>query len=155
VGWNSRLYTVQAAVLLVKLRHVDAWNERRRTLAARYNDLFTQAGVTEPGPYPERGIVLPWVDRRAHHVYHQYVVRAAQRDDLQAFLAKRGIGSEVYYPLALHEQKALAGLGYRSGDFPESERAAREVLALPIFPQLRNDEQERVVSAIADFLTRN
>lgn len=154
VGWNSRLDTLQAAVLLVKLRHVNAWNERRRSLAARYNSLFTEAGIVEPGPYPERGVVLPWVDRRAHHVYHQYVVRVPRREGLRAFLGERGIGSEVYYPLGLHQQKALAGLGYRTGDFPESERAAREVLALPIFPQLRSDEQERVVAAIVEFFQR-
>jgi dTDP-4-amino-4,6-dideoxygalactose transaminase len=152
VGWNSRLDTLQAAVLLVKLRHVDEWNERRRALAARYDELFTAAGVVEPGPYPERGVVLPWADPRAHHVFHQYVVRVARRNDLRAWLTERGIGSEVYYPLALHQQKALASLGYREGDFPESERAAREVLALPIFPQLREDEQQRVVAAIRDFL---
>ena len=143
--------TLQAAVLLVKLRYVDGWNERRRSLAARYNDLFTEAGIAEPGPYPEHGVVLPWVDSRAHHVYHQYVLRASRRDELRAFLAEREIGSEIYYPLALHQQKALTSLGYRAGDFPESERAAREVLALPIFPQLRSDEQDRVVSAIAEF----
>jgi dTDP-4-amino-4,6-dideoxygalactose transaminase len=152
IGWNSRLDTLQAAVLLVKLRHVDAWNERRRALAARYDELFTAAGVVEPGPYPSRGLVLPWVDPRAHHVFHQYVVRVARRDELRAWLTGRGIGSEVYYPLALHQQKALASLGYREGDFPESERAAREVLALPIFPQLRDEEQELVVDAIRAFL---
>lgn len=151
VGWNSRLDTLQAAVLLVKLRHVDRWNEQRRTLAARYADLFTQAGIVEPGPYPERGIVLPWVDPRAHHVFHQYVIRARRRDELRTWLTERGIGSEVYYPLALHQQKAFAMLGYREGSFPESERAAREVLALPIFPQLREDEQQRVVAAVRDF----
>ncbi len=154
IGWNSRLDTLQAAVLLVKLRHVDEWNQRRRTLAARYNELFTAAGVVDPGPYPDRGVVLPWADPRAHHVYHQYVIRAARRDELRAWLTEHGIGSEIYYPLALHQQKALAFLGYREGDFPESERAAREVLALPIFPQLRDDEQERVVGAISDFLSR-
>jgi dTDP-4-amino-4,6-dideoxygalactose transaminase len=151
VGGNSRLDSLQAAVLLVKLRHVEEWNERRRALAARYNELFTAAGVVEPGPYPNRGVVLPWVDPRAHHVFHQYVVRIARRDDLRAWLTQRGIGSEVYYPLALHQQKALASLGYHEGDFPESERAAREVLALPIFPHLRDDEQQRVVAAIRDF----
>jgi dTDP-4-amino-4,6-dideoxygalactose transaminase len=151
VGGNSRLDSLQAAVLLVKLRHVEEWNERRRALAARYNELFTAAGVVEPGPYPNRGVVLPWVDPRAHHVFHQYVVRIARRDDLRAWLTQRGIGSEVYYPLALHQQKALASLGYHEGDFPESERAAREVLALPIFPHLRDDEQQRVVTAIRDF----
>jgi len=154
IGWNSRLDTLQAAVLLVKLRHVDEWNQRRRTLAARYNELFAAAGVADPGPYPDRGVVLPWADPRAHHVYHQYVIRTARRDELRAWLTEQGIGSEIYYPLALHQQKALAFLGYREGDFPESERAAREVLALPIFPQLRDDEQERVVGAISDFLSR-
>ncbi|HEV3149849.1 MAG TPA: DegT/DnrJ/EryC1/StrS family aminotransferase [Acidobacteriaceae bacterium] len=154
IGWNSRLDTLQAAVLLVKLRHVDEWNQRRRTLAARYNELFAAAGVADPGPYPDRGVVLPWADPRAHHVYHQYVIRTARRDELRAWLTEQGIGSEIYYPLALHQQKALAFLGYREGDFPESERAAREVLALPIFPQLRDDEQERVVGAICDFLSR-
>ncbi len=152
IGWNSRLDTLQAAVLLVKMRHVDAWNERRRALAARYGELFTAGGVVEPGPYPERGLVLPWVDPRAHHVFHQYVIRVTRRDELRAWLAERGVGSEIYYPLALHQQKALASLGYREGAFPESERAAREVLALPIFPQLRDEEQERVVGAIRSFL---
>jgi dTDP-4-amino-4,6-dideoxygalactose transaminase len=151
IGGNSRLDTLQAAVLLVKLRHVGEWTERRRALAARYSELFTAAGVVEAGPYPEHGPVLPWVDPRAYHVFHQYVIRVARRDELRTWLTRHGIGSEVYYPLALHQQKALASLGYREGDFPESERAAREVLALPIFPQLRDDEQERVVAAIRDF----
>jgi dTDP-4-amino-4,6-dideoxygalactose transaminase len=151
IGWNSRLDSLQAAVLLVKLRHVEEWNERRRALAVRYGELFTAAGIVEPGPYPDRGLVLPWVDPRAHHVFHQYVIRVARRDELRVWLTEHGIGSEVYYPLALHQQKALASLGYREGDFPESERAAREVLALPIFPQLRDEEQERVFAAIRSF----
>ena len=154
IGWNSRLDTLQAAVLLVKLRHVNEWNERRRALAARYQELFTAAGVVEPGPYPDRGLVLPWVDPRAHHVFHQFVIRVARREELRTWLTGLGIGSEVYYPLALHQQKALASLGYREGAFPESERAAREVLALPIFPQLRDDEQELVVGAIRGFLNQ-
>ena len=152
VGWNSRMDTLQAAILLVKLRHVDAWNAHRRTLAARYNELFDAAGIVHPGPYPDRGIVLPWVDPRAHHVYHQYVIRVARRAELRSWLHDRGIGSEIYYPVGLHQQRALISLGYREGDFPESERAAREVLALPIFPQLHEEEQERVVVAIRDFL---
>jgi dTDP-4-amino-4,6-dideoxygalactose transaminase len=151
IGWNSRLDTLQAAVLLVKLRHLDAWTDRRRALAARYNELFTTAGIVEPGPYPQQGIVLPWIDPRAYHVFHQYVIRVSRREELRAWLAERGVASEVYYPLALHQQKAVASLGYREGDFPESEHAAREVLALPIFPQLRDDEQEQVVSAVRDF----
>ena len=152
IGGNSRLDTLQAAVLLVKLRHVNEWNDRRRALTARYNELFTAAGVVDPGTYPRSWRGLPWVDLAPHHVFHQYVVRVARRDEVRAWLTERGIGSEVYYPLALHQQKALSSLGYREGDFPESERAAREVLALPIFPQLRDDEQELVVGAIRDFL---
>jgi dTDP-4-amino-4,6-dideoxygalactose transaminase len=155
IGWNSRLDTLQAAVLLVKLRHVEEWTERRRALAVRYDELFSAAGVVARGPYPEHGLVLPWVDPRAHHVFHQYVIRVARRDELRQWLTRHGIGSEVYYPLALHQQKALASLGYRNGDFPESERAAREVLALPIFPQLRDDEQERVVATICDYFQQN
>jgi dTDP-4-amino-4,6-dideoxygalactose transaminase len=153
VGWNSRLDSLQAAVLLVKLGHVERWNQRRRTLAARYGELFRHAGLVEAGPYPAHGIVLPWVDPRAHHVFHQYVVRVPRREELREHLTRRGIGSEIYYPLGLHQQPALATLGYRAGDFPETERAAREVLALPIFPQLREEEQERVVAAIAEFLS--
>ena len=153
VGWNSRLDSVQAAVLLVKLRHVDRWNEQRRALAARYAALFQQAGLVEAGPYPVHGAVLPWVDPRARHVFHQYVVRVPRRDALRDYLSSQGIGSEIYYPLALHQQQALASLGYREGDFPESERAAREVLAIPIFPQLRDEEQQRVVAAMAAFLS--
>jgi dTDP-4-amino-4,6-dideoxygalactose transaminase len=151
IGWNSRLDSLQAAVLLVKLRHVEEWNKRRRALAARYGELFAAAGIVEPGPYPDRGLVLPWVDPRAHHVFHQYVIRLARRDELRVWLTEHGIGSEIYYPLALHQQKALASLDYREGDFPESERAAREVLALPIFPQLRDEEQERVFATIRSF----
>jgi dTDP-4-amino-4,6-dideoxygalactose transaminase len=89
----------------------------------------------------------------ARHVWHQFVIRTARRDALRDFLAERKIGSEIYYPVPLHLQAALKDLGYREGDFPESERAAREVLALPIFPELREDEQQTVVSAIAEFLS--
>ena len=89
----------------------------------------------------------------AKHVWHQYVIRAPRRDGLREFLTARGIGSEIYYPVPLHMQEALRGLGYQEGDFPEAERAAREVLALPIFPELRVDEQETVVAAIAEFLS--
>jgi dTDP-4-amino-4,6-dideoxygalactose transaminase len=151
IGWNSRLDTLQAAVLLVKLRHLDRWTANRRALAARYDTLFNQTGLVEPGPYPEQGVVLPWTDPRAFHVFHQYVIRVPRRDALRARLAEAGIGSEIYYPVPLHLQKALSPLGLRAGDFPESERAAREVLALPIFPQLREQEQERVVAAVEAF----
>ncbi|MGI8771816.1 MAG: DegT/DnrJ/EryC1/StrS family aminotransferase [Acidobacteriaceae bacterium] len=156
IGWNSRLDTLQAAVLLVKLRFLDIWTERRRALATGYDQLFRQAGLVEADAiYPEDrregSVVLPFTDPRARHVFHQYVIRVRRRDELRAFLTEQRIGSEIYYPLPLHLQQSLRFLGYREGDFPESERAAREVLALPIFPQLRADEQERVVAAISRF----
>ena len=156
VGWNSRLDTVQAAVLEVKLRHLPAWNQRRRELAARYSQLFLASGIatlTSPeSPHTiADGIVLPYTHPRAQHVFHQYVVRAPRRDDLRAHLTAQGIGNEVYYPLCLHEQAALRSLNCRTGDFPESERAAAEVLALPIYPELRGDEQDEVVEAIRNF----
>jgi dTDP-4-amino-4,6-dideoxygalactose transaminase len=153
VGWNSRMDTLQAAVLLVKLGFIDDWNAERRLLAENYRVLFEQAGLIEPGPYPEYGVVLPKTKSKATHVFHQYVIRARRRDQMKAFLLDRGIGSEIYYPLALHQQPALHSLGYPTGAFPESERAAAEVLALPIFPQLTFQEQEIVVAAIADFLS--
>ena len=153
LGWNSRLDTIQAAVLLVKLRSIDAWNARRREIAATYQQLFTRAGCAERGPYPGKGVVLPFIRSEATPVFHQYVVRVGRRDELKAFLSQRKIGSEIYYPVPLHLQTALRGFGWKLGDFPESERAAAEVLALPIFPQLRLDEQETVVAAIAQFLS--
>ncbi len=153
IGWNSRLDTIQAAVLLVKLRSIDAWNARRREIAAVYADLFTGAGLVEAGPYPEKGVVLPFTRPEAVPVFHQYVIRVRRRDELRAFLSEQKIGSEIYYPVPLHLQEALKGFGWKLGDFPESERAAAEVLALPIFPQLRQDEQETVVAAITHFLS--
>jgi dTDP-4-amino-4,6-dideoxygalactose transaminase len=153
LGWNTRMDGFQGAVLAVKLKYIGAWTEARRTLAARYHALFAQAGLAEAGTYPEHGIVLPRELPGARHVWHQYVIRASRRDALCEFLAARGIGSEIYYPVPLHQQEALKGLGYATGDFPEAERAAREVLALPIFPELREDEQQTVVAAIAEFFS--
>ncbi len=153
VGWNCRLDTVQAAVLLVKLGFIDDWNAKRRALAETYRVLFEQAGLVELGPYPQNGVVLPKVRSRATHVFHQYVIRVRRRDELKAFLHARGVESEVYYPLALHQQPALRSLGYPTGALPESERAAAEVLALPIYPQLTFQEQEIVVAVIADFFS--
>jgi dTDP-4-amino-4,6-dideoxygalactose transaminase len=152
VGWNARLDALQAAVLSVKLRYVEHWNEQRRARAAHYDELFTASGLAEPGPYPKHGVVLPWVDPRGTHIFHQYVIRVRRRDALREFLSARGIGSEVYYPVPLHRQRALASLGYPADAFPESQRAAEEVVALPMFPELTADEQRRVVQAIADFL---
>jgi dTDP-4-amino-4,6-dideoxygalactose transaminase len=153
LGWNARMDGFQGAVLAVKLKYIGAWTEARRALAARYHDLFAKAGLAEVGAYPAQGVVLPRELPGARHVWHQYVIRAPRRDALHEFLAARGIGSEIYYPLPLHQQEALKGLGYAEGDFPEAERAAREVLALPIFPELRDDEQQTVVASIAEFLS--
>jgi dTDP-4-amino-4,6-dideoxygalactose transaminase len=151
MGWNARMDGLQAAVLTVKLKYIAGWNEARRTLAARYHALFAKAGLAETGPYPAHGLVLPREAPGARHVWHQYVIRVARRDALRGFLTARGIGSEVYYPIPLHRQEALKDLGYAEGDFPEAERAAREVLALPMFPELREDEQEAVVNTVAEF----
>ncbi len=153
VGWNSRMDTLQAAVLLVKLGFIDEWNAQRRVLAENYRRLFAQAGLVEPGPYPKNGVVLPKTRSKAVHVFHQFVIRARRRDQLKVFLRERGVASEIYYPLALHQQPALRNLGYPAGAFPESERAAAEVLALPMFAQLTFPEQEIVVAAVADFLS--
>jgi dTDP-4-amino-4,6-dideoxygalactose transaminase len=153
IGWNARLDGIQGAILNVKLKYIEGWNDARRTVAERYHALFATAGLAETGPYPSRGIVLPHEVSGTRHVWHQYVIRATRRDALREFLSARSIGSEVYYPVPLHMQEALKSLGYAKGSFPEAERAAREVLALPIFPELREDEQQTVVAAIAEFLS--
>lgn len=153
IGWNCRLDGIQGAVLLVKLKYVAEWNERRKQLAANYLSLFTKAGITENSIYPTHGVVLPHVRPEAGHAWHQYVIRVKKRDALRQFLFERKIGSEVYYPVPLHMQECLKDLGYKPGDLPESERAAQEVLALPIFPELETEEQEIVVAAICDFLS--
>ncbi len=153
LGWNTRMDGFQGAVLAVKLKYIGAWTEARRALAARYHALFAKAGLAEAGTYPMHGVVLPRELPGARHVWHQYVIRAPRRDALREFLTARGIGSEIYYPVPLHQQEALKSLGYIAGDFPEAERATREVLALPIFPELREDEQQIVVAAISEFLS--
>ena len=149
VGWNSRLDAVQAAVLEVKLKHVDSGNTRRRAIASLYDERFRAAGLA--AATLADGLVLPFTAPLAEPVFHQYVVRAPRRDALREFLASEGIGSEIYYPLPLHLQKSLEFLGYRRGDFPVSEKAADEVLALPIYPGLRDDETEIVVDTIRRF----
>jgi dTDP-4-amino-4,6-dideoxygalactose transaminase len=153
IGWNARMDGFQGAVLGVKLKYIEGWNEVRRGVAARYHELFLKAGLAESGPYPTHGVVLPRAVEGAKHIWHQYVIRVPRRDELHDFLAARRIGSEIYYPVPLHMQEALKELGYREGDFPEAERAAREVLALPMFAELRADEQETVVGAITEFLS--
>ena len=146
-GWNCRLDAIQAAVLRVKLRRVDAWNQARRQRATTYDRLFAESGLGGANS----PVHLPQTSPQCFHVFHQYVIRAQRRDALREFLTARGIGSEVYYPIPLHLQSCFAYLGYREGDLPESERAAKEVLALPMFPELTDDEQARVVAAAAEF----
>jgi dTDP-4-amino-4,6-dideoxygalactose transaminase len=148
VGWNSRLDAMQAAILRVKLPHLESWNHQRRERAARYDQLFAAAGLTSDDQSPIKQLET---SPHAHHVFHQYVVKARRRDDLRKFLTERNIGTEIYYPIPLHLQPAFAYLGYIEGDLPESERASREVLALPMFPELRQEEQEWVVESISDF----
>lgn len=146
-GWNCRLDAIQAAVLRVKLPHVENWNQQRRQRAATYDRLLAAAGLlAKDSPITALKTSAP-----AFHVFHQYVVRARRRDELRKFLADRKIGTEIYYPLPLHLQTCFAYLGYSAGDLPESERAAREVLALPMFPELTEAEQQRVVESVAEF----
>jgi dTDP-4-amino-4,6-dideoxygalactose transaminase len=149
MGWNSRLDAIQAAVLRVKLPYVEKWNRQRRERAATYDRLLTQSGlISATADSPLR--VLSTTPH-ANHIHHQYVIRAQRRDELRQFLTGRKIGTEIYYPVPLHLQPAFAYLGYREGDLPESERAAREVLALPMFPELTEDEQQWVVESVAEF----
>lgn len=144
VGINSRLDALQAAILRVRLRHLEGWNEERRIVAERYAELFAENDLLE-------SVTLPAEAEGGLHVFHQYVVRAKRRDELQKFLAARGVTTRVYYPLPLHLQHCFSYLGYKKGDFPVAEMLADEVLALPMFPELLPEEQQRVVSEIADF----
>lgn len=140
IGWCSRLDEMQAAILRVKLRHLDEWNQKRTGNAAYYTERL--AGC---------GLVLPKADSANHHVWHQYTVRVEKRDELLGFLKERGIASAVYYPAALHLQPAYSYLGYSEGDFPEAERACQEVLSLPVIPELTEQAREMVADAVLDF----
>lgn len=146
VGINSRLDALQAAVLAVKLPHLDRWTAQRQANATRYAELFAACGLDDV-------LSLPAVAPRRRHVWNQYVVRVpdGQRDKLQAHLHAAGIGTEIYYPIPLHRQACFRALRYAEGDLPETERAARETLALPIFPELTAAEQQQVVGRIAAF----
>ena len=147
-GWNCRMDAIQAAILRVKLPHIEKWNQQRRERAATYRRLFSEAGLVSSGNSPIRELET---SPQAQPVFHQHVIRTRRRDDLRKFLSDRNIGTEIYYPLPLHLQPCFAYLGYREGDLPESERAASEVLALPMFPELTTEEQRWVVESIADF----
>ena len=146
VGFNSRLDTFQAAVLRVKLPHLDAWSDARRGRAGIYTRLIDEAGLAE-------FVTPPHVVPGARHIFHQYVVRVPEerRDALLEHLKTNGVGTKVYYPVPLHLQPCFADLGYREGDFPESERAARSTLALPMYPELTRAQQEYVVETLRRF----
>jgi len=135
----------------VKLKHLEQWTAARRERAARYRELFEQSGLVSSG-----AVVLPEVARQepglVTHIYNQFVIRVPRRDALREFLTEQGVGTEVYYPVPFHLQECFQGLGYREGDFPEAERAARETLALPVYPELAREQQDYVVQQIASFL---
>ena len=137
VGGNFRLDPIQAAVLLVKLSHLDSWSEARRNHAAIYNKMFAGSQIVTPFIHPD-GV----------SIYNQYVIRVANRDELVKHLKSEQIGNEIYYPLPLHLQECFADLGYKKGDLPESEKAAEQVLALPVYPELSQEQLEHVGKTI-------
>jgi dTDP-4-amino-4,6-dideoxygalactose transaminase len=148
LGMNSRLDSLQAAILLVKLKHLDGFTKARRRNADRYRSLFKQAGL-------DQSITLPIEPAGRRHVYNQFVIRVQKRDQLRDHLRSRGIPTEVYYPSPLHLQPAFAYLEYAQGAFPRAEEASQHVLALPVFPQMTEEQQKLVVDAIADFFATN
>lgn len=156
-GWNGRMDAIQAAVLRVKLTHLADWNEKRRQHAATYDRLFADSGLTsakssnQASGQSDAPVRLLTRSPQAKHVFHQYVICARRRDELRQFLTERKVGSEIYYPLPLHLQPVFCYLGMKAGDMPVSEQAAREVLALPMFPELTEAEIRRVVESIAEF----
>ena len=147
VGLNSRLDAMQAAILRVKLPHLDSWTAARQRNAAMYRELFADKGLTE-------AIILPTERENGRHIYNQFVIRVTdRRDELKSFLQGNDIGSDIYYPVSLHLQECFDYLGYQAGDFPESERASKETLALPIYPELQAAQIEFVVDKIAEFIS--
>ena len=140
VGYNSRLDALQAAILQAKLPYVDLWNEKRRTIAQRYSEQLASLGLTVPAE-------CDW----GHHVYHLFIIRSDRRDELQAYLKQNGIASEVYYPLPPHLSKPCRKFGYKEGDFPHAERASRETLSLPLYPELTIEQQDEVIAAVREF----
>ncbi|MEE8604469.1 MAG: DegT/DnrJ/EryC1/StrS family aminotransferase [Candidatus Aminicenantaceae bacterium] len=151
IGGNFRLDSIQAAVLLVKLKYLDHWSQKRQHNALLYDRLFDETGLTAKGILQVPDAVYKPIGIPRYHIYNQYVIRAKKRDELQKYLTSKRIATAIYYPLALHLQKCFAYLGYKEGDFPETEKATTEVLALPIFPELDNDQQEYIVASIKEF----
>ncbi len=151
VGGNFRIDALQAAILNVKLRHLDGWSAGRRANAAVYNRRFAEAGLVERGLVRTPAAVYEKSADKNHHIYNQYTLRVKDRDKLMDRLRERKVGAAIYYPLPLHLQECFADLGYKKGDFPESERAAAEVLSIPVYPELSDEQKDYVVSVIVDF----
>lgn len=151
IGGNFRMDAIQAGVLRVKLKHLDEWIEKRKKRAAEYDRLFLSSGIMDQGFVQTPKPVYKNSGVRHYHTYHQYVIRARDRDKLQNFLKEKGIVTVIYYPLSLHLQECFSHFGYEKGDFPESEKASAEVLALPVFPELSLDQQEYIVAAVREF----
>ncbi len=147
VGGNFRLDALQAAVVSVKLAHLDDWTAGRQANADRYRRLFDESGLVSSG-----NVGLPMVAPQRRHIYNQFVIRVPKRDELRAYLGENNVATEVYYPVPLHLQECFAYLGHKTGDFPKSEKAAAETLALPIYPELSDQQAARVVECIAGFL---
>lgn len=142
VGYNSRLDAMQAAILQVKLPHLDGWNEKRRELSKRYTEHLAPLGIVTP-------VEHEW----AKHVYHLYIIRTSKRDALQGFLKEKGIASEVYYPLPPHLSVPCRKYGYKEGDFSHAEKAAKETLALPLYPEMSLTQQDEVIAAVKEFVS--
>jgi dTDP-4-amino-4,6-dideoxygalactose transaminase len=145
IGGNFRLDTLQAAIVTVKLRHLDGWTGGRRRNAARYDRLLSAAGLI-PG-------ITPPANRASRHIFNQYAIRTRQRDELQKYLKEQGIGTEVYYPVSMHEQECFKALGYKKGDFPHSEAAEAGTLALPIYSELTDEQIAYVAGKVKQFLS--
>ena len=169
IGGNFRIDALQAAVLRVKLPHLDKWSEKRRENAEYYNQLFVKAGLTEDTgrtKFDEKNhVLLPKAIYKTlsqtsnkeihnHHIYNQYIIRVENRDELKKFLTENEIGNEIYYPMPFHLQECFADLKYKEGDFPEAEEACKTSLAIPVFPELTKDQQQFVVDKIKEFILK-
>ncbi|MBA5867379.1 MAG: aminotransferase class I/II-fold pyridoxal phosphate-dependent enzyme [Nitrospira sp. CR1.3] len=151
IGGNFRLDSLQAAVLNVKLNYLDGWTKRRQENAARYEQLLTESGAVKKGIVRLPEAVYRASGHQHYHIYNQFVLRVEKRDELIAHLKKKDIGAEIYYPVPFHVQECFRYLGYKEGDFPESERAAKETIAIPIYPELTPEQQTEVVDAVRTF----